>query len=218
MKFIVFTMDCIASKKVNNATSTIELMAQKLSDNPLRNYRFITEVKVLVGDEIQVVMKYNTEFVKHIRFIREAFYPLRLRIGIGIGSIDNMENLVLRDPWKLNGSAFHYARQSLEFLKNNTSFGNRGLSYLCSENRHFDLVINSQIMLYDTLLDSWSDKTYEAIALKEQYGSFRKLDGINHISSSAYTKRASAGNWVVIDTFEHNIQQIVSEYNIDEES
>lgn len=209
MKYIVFTMDVIASKKVNNVTAILEEKALILSRNPERNTSFLTDVKVLVGDEIQVAMAYHTDFVKYIRYLREVFYPIRLRIGIGIGGIDNLENLEQRDPWKLNGSAFHHARKALDYLKNNHVLGSRALSYLSSDSPKFDQMINNQIMLYDTLLDSWSDKTYEAIALKEKYGSFRKLDGINDVSASAYTKRASVGNWVVLESFEKNIRDII---------
>lgn len=213
MKYIVFTIDCISSKKVQNVTEFLEERAERLNQNSLRNQFFVTDFKVLVGDEIQGVIQFKCDFVKHIRFIREAFLPVQLRIGIGIGEIDNLKNLELRDPWKLNGTAFHHARESLKFLLGHTSFANRGLSYLTSDDTKFDRLINNQIMLYDTLLDRWSDKTYEAITLKEQYGSFRKLDGLNNISSSAYTKRANAGNWSILETFETNIQKIIEEYS-----
>lgn len=214
MKYIVFTMDCISSKKMAHVTEFLEQRAESFNNNPLRNQRAVTDMKVLVGDEIQVVYEYNCEFIKYIRYLREAFFPIQLRIGMGIGVIDNPRSLELRDPWKLNGSAFHNARASLKYIENQAFLGSRGLSYLTSDNPVFDRIINNQVMLYDTLLERWSDKTYEAISLKEQYGSFRKLDGINGISSSAYTKRANAGNWAILELFESNIVKIIEEYNM----
>lgn len=133
-------------------------------------------------------------------------------MGIGIGEIDGGLNSQVRDSWKLNGPAFHNARESVKYLSSHRLYGKRALSHLTSGNSQFDLLINNQIILYDTLLSRWSDKTYEAVYLKEKYGSLRKLDNINDISSSAYTKRANAGNWSILEEFEKNIRILVEEY------
>ncbi|MDF1617566.1 SatD family protein [Petrocella sp. FN5] len=212
MKYVVFTIDCISSKKMENVTEFLEQRVLKLNNDTLRNGSFLTDFKVLLGDEIQGVIKLDGEFVKNIRYIREAFYPIKVRLGIGIGDIENEENIEKKDPWKLNGSAFHNARDSIKYLSKHALFGKSGLSYLTSGSEAFDLLVNNQILLYDTILERWRDKTYEAVYLKEKYGSFRKLDKINGISSSAYTKRASVGNWSILEEFEKNIKIIIEEY------
>jgi hypothetical protein len=212
VNYMVFTLDCIDSKRVKNVTAFLEERATQLSRNSSKNTLFITEFKVLVGDEIQGVIEYSSDFIKMIRYLREAIYPIKVRIGIGIGDIDNLENLEYRDPWKLNGSAFFRARESLKYLMENVALRKRGLSFVNSGDAKFDQMINNQLLMYDTLLERWSDKTYEAISLKEHYGSFRKLDGLNNVSASAYTKRANAGNWVIIERFESAFKQIIEAY------
>jgi len=212
VKYMVFTLDCIDSQRMNNVTSFLEERASQFNMDPFRKSLFITDVKVLIGDEIQGVIEYSSDFIKIIRYLREAFLPIKVRIGIGIGDIDNPENLEFRDPWKLNGTAFYRARESLKYLMDNAALRKRGLSLINSGDAKFDLMINNQLLMYDTLLERWSDKTYESISLKEQYGSFRKLDGLNSISASAYTKRANAGNWVIIDRFETTLKQIIEAY------
>lgn len=212
MKYIVLTIDCISSKKVLDVTTHLELCANNLNNNSLRNEDFITDFHVRVGDEVQGVIRYNNDFVKKIRYVREAFYPLKVRIGIGIGYIDNELSLKYRDPWKLNGSAFHNARESIKYLSNHSLYSKKPLSYLISDDREFDNLINMQLLLYDTILSKWSEKTYEAVYLKEKYGSFRNLDNYNEISYSAYTKRANVGNWSVLEDFEKNSSHIIARY------
>lgn len=50
MKYVVFTMDCISSKKVDNVTKFLEEKAYKLNNDQLRNQSFLTDFGVLVGD------------------------------------------------------------------------------------------------------------------------------------------------------------------------
>ncbi len=212
MKYVVFTMDCISSKKINRVTEDLEARMEKLNRDPLRNKDLILGYKVLVGDEIQGLLAFNENLIANIRYVREAFYPIQVRIGIGIGAIDDESRLKLGDPWKLNGQAFHFARKSLEDLSNHPLFHKRPQSRITSEDELFDNLMNNQLMLYDTILSRWSDKTYEAIYLMEKFGSFRKLDGYNKISSSAYTKRAAAGHWSVLQLFENEVQELVKAY------
>ncbi len=212
MKYVVFTMDCISSKKIDKVTADIESRMEKLNKDLLRNKDIILGFKVLVGDEIQGLLAFNENLIANIRYVREAFYPIEVRIGIGIGEIDDESRLALGDPWKLNGQAFHFARKSLEDLSKHPLFYKTPQSRITSVDETFDRLMNNQLMLYDTILSRWSHKTYEAIYLMEKYGSFRKLDGYNHISSSAYTKRASAGHWSVLQIFEQETQEIIKAY------
>lgn len=210
MRYVVFTMDCISSKKVQDVTKLLEEKTKKLNNDEMRNSSFLTDFSVRIGDEIQGVLRYDGDFVKNVRYIREAFFPVKIRVGIGIGNIDGGITDGVKDSWKLNGSAFHNARESLEYLSHHNLYGKKPLSHLISGDSEFDLLINNQLLLYDTILSRWREKTYEAVYLKEKYGSLRKLDNLNDISASAYTKRANAGNWSILEEFEKNINHIIS--------
>lgn len=210
MKYIIFTIDCISSKKVENVTQLIEEKINKMNNDLLRNNSFVSPFVVMRGDEIQGVLKYDKYFVRNIRYLREACFPIKIRIGIGTGDIDNEHSISFDNPWKLNGTAFHYARESLNFLSNHNLYSNKPMSYVTSCNNEFDLILNSQLLLYDALLDKWNKNTYEAVYLREKFGSFRSIISDEHISFSAYTRRASRGDWSIIEDFEIKTSEILA--------
>lgn len=210
MKYVTFTIDCVSSKKVGNVTEIIEGKLEKLNNDKLRNNSFVTPFIVMRGDEVQGVIKHDEYFIRNIRYLREAFYPIMIRIGIGIGNIDNEDSISLHNPWKLNGTAFHYAREAIEYLAGHNLYSKKPMSYVKSDNNELDLILNSQLLLYDALLNKWNENTYEAVYLKEKYGSFRAIKSDKNISYSAYTHRASRGEWSVIEDFEHKTSEILS--------
>jgi hypothetical protein len=85
--------------------------------------------------------------------------PLRLRIGIGIGSIPGR----LRPPVnQVSGEAFEFARAAIEDAKEGRAHSGKSTRFR-SSNEHFNMEADLIYSLHDALVGNPSEKQWEAI-------------------------------------------------------
>jgi hypothetical protein len=115
---------------------------------------------VTAGDEFQTIAWEAAKVPALILDLRCRLYPLRLRIGIGIGSIAGR----IRPPVnRLGGEAFRRARQAIEGLQDNPEFKFEGLTAFRSPDRALDATVNLIYALHDTLVLRIKNKQWETI-------------------------------------------------------
>ncbi len=121
--------------------------------------------------------------------LRRYFYPLRLWIGVGFGSVS--------DPYRkpinvfAGGEAFERAREAINVIKSKRSKSRSSTAFL-SGNSEFDLLANTIYHLHDTLTERITSKQWQTInariSLKNQEEAAAKL-GLDTSSVSRTLRR-----------------------------
>lgn len=198
--YIVLTADVVDSKK--NPRKTEDRL--KLLDT-FKMEGMLTQFKPLKGDEIQGVLQDTKRLPFFLRTLRYLILPLKLRVGIGFGEIDI--NLDSKNPWEMNGQAFHRARESLIKLKRekkSSTFFSTGIIDL-------DNILNAFYLLYDTVIEGWTEKQWEALMVYEREGTFKKASLILDVHASNVFKFCERASWKEISKAEDLMKKIIEQ-------
>jgi hypothetical protein len=115
---------------------------------------------VTAGDEFQVVAARLERIPKLILDLRRRMLPFRLRIGIGIGTVEGQ----IRKPVnRVTGKAFENARKAIIEIKATRKYPT--LTIFRTNRESFDRVANLIYGLHDTLLRRTTAKQWETIAV-----------------------------------------------------
>ena len=121
--------------------------------------------------------------------LRRYFYPLRLWIGVGFGTVSDPH----RKPINVfaGGEAFERAREAINLIKGKRQ-KSRGSTAFVSGNFEFDLLANTIYHLHDTLTERITSKQWQTInariSLKNQEEAANKL-GLDTSSVSRTLRR-----------------------------
>lgn len=121
---------------------------------------------ITLGDEFQGLLSNPSNLFDIIDTIKFEMYPVRIRFGIGIGSIDTEVNSEM--ALGADGPAYHYARKIIEEIKR-LNKANSKLPYntdiaisMKRKNNVVDL-INDNLCLCFSIEEKWTDKQRELI-------------------------------------------------------
>ncbi|MGB6129310.1 MAG: SatD family protein [Psychrilyobacter sp.] len=196
-EYIVITADIVDSKKIGNINELDKLL-KKL--NSLIDDKSIMKFKLSRGDEIQAIFKKNVFIPEIIRLMLYSFYPINLRIGIGIGEIPD-EKLKIKNSWNSNGEAFYNARKAIDILeKKDKKNKTKKISsiFLKSSNDFFDDCFNSFYILNFLNYNRWKQTQWDAIQSYEKLENLEKSANELKISFSAVQQRIASANWLFI--------------------
>ena|ERR1035438_2916941 len=121
--------------------------------------------------------------------LRRYFYPLRLWIGVGVGTVSDPH----RKPINVfaGGEAFERAREAINVIKSRRNKSPGSTAFL-SGNSEFDLLVNTIYHLHDTLTERITLKQWQTInariSLKNQEEAATKL-GLDTSSVSRTLRR-----------------------------
>lgn len=212
-QFCVITADIIKSRKYLNSKEEINNKIYNLNKKFKKN--LFTYFNISRGDEIQAVLN-SIEFLpKAIRNLRYYCRPFELRIGIGIGDIENIEHNQSCSSWDMNGEAFYLARDAMDTLnelqsKHSTPYKKSDPStYLYSINKTLELSFNSIYILVDSIIKNWNDEQWETIMLYELLGTYELVSKQLAISKSAVQQRCDLAKWRAIIAVEENLKKLL---------
>ena len=161
---------------------------------------------VTAGDEFQVVAARLERIPKLILDLRRRMLPFRLRIGIGIGTVEGQ----IRKPVnRVAGEAFENARKAIIEIKTTRKYPTLTLFHTNRES--FDRVANLIYGLHDTLLRRTTTKQWETIAvylIKNRVDYTAKALEIDRSTASRNLKRGFF--WQMEDTV-LVVEQFISE-------
>jgi len=196
-KITVITADIINSRK--NMQFSVNLMERL---NKIKHLEIISPFSLSRGDEIQGVIKGWLGAPEIVRYLRYRCRPLQIRVGIGIGSIE--EELIQINSWQMNGTAFHLARTALEQvekLKGITTVIKTGVT-------EFDEFINCIWLMVDTVQKKWTDKQWEAVHVYEESGTYEEASKVLGITMQNVEKRCKAAQWKQLKHAENTLAKI----------
>ncbi len=205
--FAVITGDVIDSKK---HPDSLETLKEELSQIQIPG--LYTAFCVSRGDELQAVCDNLSLLPVIIRNLRYVCRPLKIRLGIGIGQIDNPNPG--QNSWDMTGSAFVLARKALDSIKKSKA----PETVLAGDDPFFDRVFNSIYSLIDTVVNDWTPRQWEAIQAYESDRTFVKAAGELKIAWQNVQKRCQAAKWDVVKRVEQDLSILFEEKYINNHS
>jgi hypothetical protein len=208
--YAVITSDIINSKKIDNLNNIINYKLHKV--NKLFIKELLTPFTTSRGDEIQAVCHNIYYLPKIIRYLRYVCLPIKLRIGVGIGSIEYTPNTI--NSWEMNGQAFFKARTAIETIKDKTipcTFTNTTFRNIDLNNKYdiTELSINTIFNLMDTIMNKWTLKQWEAIQYYGEQNTYEKVAQLVDVSWQSIQKRLKSADWSVFEDSESNLSYIL---------
>ncbi|NPV54593.1 MAG: hypothetical protein HPY71_13930 [Firmicutes bacterium] len=201
-KITVITADIIQSRLARDLVLSLPEKLSRLT-HPL----VATTFSMSRGDEIQAVCRGYLQAPEVVRQLRFFCLPLRLRVGIGVGELEN--NYWSPNPWDMNGSAFVRARESLESLESRgkgVQAYTRTRTVVSSGNKDFDSVVNAILVLMDTIQDRWTQAQWDAIHAYERLGTYSEAGKALGIALQNVQKRCKAAHWAAVRQAEEAIR------------
>jgi transcriptional regulator with XRE-family HTH domain len=115
-KYCVFTCDVVNSRSVLHRQK-LESKINSLLKQINRQYEnlLLTKFNITLGDEFQGVFRRFHRFLDIFLSIKEGILPYDINIGIGVGSVGT--RIYRAHSHKMDGPAFHYARDMVEKAK-----------------------------------------------------------------------------------------------------
>ncbi len=199
-KYAVITGDIIDSKAANRLDLQLK---PRLGE--FRTESLLTPFTLSRGDEMQAVCQVAVDLPALVRQLRFHCRPFRLRIGIGIGSIDDLR--ASSNSWEMNGEAFYRARSSLEQVTKEK----RPRTVLTSGDSCSDSAINIIYLLMDNMMTHWTEAQWEAVHFYEQYKTYLKAASAMGIARQNVQKRCYAAQWDDIKVAEQAVGRLLAE-------
>lgn len=198
--FAVITGDVIDSKKHPDHLETLKERLTLVQTTGL-----YTPFRVSRGDEMQAVCDNLSLLPAIIRNLRYICRPLEVRLGIGVGPINNPQSG--QNSWDMNGPAFMLARKALDSIKKSKT----PETVLASNDPFFDKVFNLAYSLIDTVMNGWTSSQWEAVQAYETDRTYVKAAGALKIAWQNVQKRCQAAKWDVIKKAEQDLSVLFEE-------
>ncbi len=203
-KFAALTADIIGSRKLKDQGFSRNQIEKAISQlNTAREAFIVSKFCLLRGDEIQGVIFPPREAIVMVRYLRFYLRPVQIRVGIGIGDITT--EIDKNNPWNMDGSSFHRAREALEEIK----LSRHPATFINSLEEDFDYNLNVILALMDVISNRWTDGQWEAIHAYEQMGTYQKASQILKVRPQNVAKRCQSAHWKVFSEAEKHIQKLI---------
>jgi len=161
-RYAVLIADVVGSRTRRNLRAVLGQRLETASRTHLRGKYIRLPYAITAGDEFQTIVRSYARLPELIFDLRERLWPLRLRMGIGIGRVPGR----LRGPVnRLGGEAFQFARTALEGVKRGEGNKFKVLTGFKTNDAVFDSTANLIYALQDTLLLKNTEKQWQTIAV-----------------------------------------------------
>lgn len=170
--YIAIIGDIKQSKKIENRKEIQIKLNNLLNDiNKRYNSDIASMFTITLGDEFQGLLYNGTNLINIISDIERKMSPIKIRFGVGIGSIttDIDRNISIG----ADGPAYYNARKAVDLLKTNEKRKQKNSSNIYVEadedNEATTIMINTILMLMNVIKESWSDRQREIIMNMMEY-------------------------------------------------
>ena len=187
--------DMIKSRSISDRYRTQQVLQEELHRINLRYQASLaSKFTVTLGDEFQGLIKNSHGLLRLLDEISFALLPIRLRFGIGIGTLNT--EIDPTTSLGADGPAYWKAREAIDFVHKYNDYG-RANVHLMAANHHESIgLINEILKLTAFQMSGWRDSQLEVYRRILSEG-ILDPDSIKHremaeqmgISPSALTRR-----------------------------
>ncbi|MPW24305.1 hypothetical protein GC105_00665 [Alkalibaculum sp. M08DMB] len=164
--YVAIIGDIKDSKKIENRSEIqrkLKLVLQEINekyDNDISSKFTIT-----LGDEFQGLLSNGANTLPIILEVERKMYPIKIRFGVGIGTITTEVNKEM--SLGADGPGYYKARNAIEYLKDNERKNQSSAADIRfeveSENQETTIMINTVMSLLTVIKEFWTDRQREII-------------------------------------------------------
>lgn len=222
--YIAIIGDIISSKKLEDREEVQEKLNIILDEinNKYDNY-IESKFLITLGDEFQGLLLNPVKLFEIIDTIKFKMYPVKIRFGIGIGSINTKINRSM--ALGADGPCYHYARDVIEELKmlnkkNSKANYSTDIKLSAHFNTNIESLINANLSMLYYIEDRWTIKQRELVQKKLFHDKTQRelADELNVNQSSIQRGLKGAGYYDYIyvkNTVEEVLNKVWGENNAD---
>jgi SatD family (SatD) len=159
-QYAVLIADVVGSRARRNLRALLGQRLELASRAHLRTKFIRLPYAITAGDEFQTIVQSYARLPELIFDLRARLWPLRLRMGIGMGSVPGRLQAPVN---RMGGEAFQRARAALEGIKKNAGNKFSVLTAFETKDAVFDSTANLVYALQDTLVRKITQKQWETI-------------------------------------------------------
>jgi hypothetical protein len=165
--YTVVTADIVDSRKTESFTRKRDRILDLISRLHLSEKWTLSPYTITAWDEFEVILSQPVHMPRVILDIRRLFFPLQLRIAVGLGAASGVK----KNPINIHagGEAFERARKAADQLKSEYS-KYRTLTRFETGNETFDTIANTIYHLQDSLLQGATEKQWATINMQIETG------------------------------------------------
>ena len=164
--YVAIIGDIKESKKINNRNEIQKKLIQVLEEI---NLKYDTDISskfiITLGDEFQGLLCNGANTLRIISEIERKMYPIKIRFGVGVGTITTEVNKEM--SLGADGPGYYKARNAIEYLKDNEKRNQKNTADIRfeveSENQSTTIMLNTILSLLTAIKDLWSDRQREII-------------------------------------------------------
>ena len=164
--YVAIIGDIKESKKINNRYEIQKKLIQVLEEINLKyDIDISSKFIITLGDEFQGLLCNGANTLRIISEIERKMYPIKIRFGVGVGTITTEVNKEM--SLGADGPGYYKARNAIEYLKDNEKRNQTNTADIRfevdSENQSTTIMINTILSLLTAIKDLWSDRQREII-------------------------------------------------------
>jgi len=188
-QYVVIIGDIVASRKVSERKkvqqklkNTLEKINQKYADD------IVAKLVISLGDEFQGLLKNHGNIIKIITEIEEELAPVKLRFGVGVGSVATDINF--DNSLEIDGKAYYRARKVIKKIEEKEAQYAESYSNImvCSsdEDSLNDELANATLSVCTALKSKWTRRQKEIISayLHNYENQYKTAETLNIAQSS----------------------------------
>lgn len=165
---------------------------------PITENTIASDFMITLGDEFQGLLLSGNHLMHIIDYIERRLFPMRLRLGIGIGEIHT--KIKKHTPFGMDGPAYHIARKMISQLKSaehKTLEPPVNIKIGIQDNDWLSLLINTNFTLLSVIKDSWTESQVHImnVFMKEGMQKQQKTADILGITQPSVQKALVASNF-----------------------
>ena len=180
-----------------------------LSEAQLDHGLILSPYTVTVWDEFQAIMSSPDKFPKAAVDLRRRFYPMQLRIAVGIGEVSEPKRSPINQF--AGGAAFERARAAMERLKAAKGYRHAALTAVESGDRLLDIAANAIYRLQDMLTSDLSPAQWRTTISVARLGSQEKAARKLRVNISTVSRALRRAHYWEIEKTSENLEEIVRE-------
>lgn len=214
--YIAVIGDIKESKKITNRSEVQKKLKQILEKiNDKYTDDISSKFMITLGDEFQGLLCNGKNIMNIIFEIERDMYPVKIRFGVGAGTITTAVNKEMSIG--ADGPGYYNARNAIEIIKENEKKKQTNAADIRFEaegsNQATTIMINTILSLLTVIKNSWSDRQREIIWDMLQYQD-NQVDAANRfkIKQPAIQKSLAKGKYYAykdaLDTIESSLSEI----------
>jgi len=207
--YAVVTADVVGSRRIRDFRKKRDSILRAISETQMKPHLILSPYAITVWDEFQAIMTRPDLFPAAVLDLRRHFYPMQLRIGIGIGQVTDPRKSPINQF--AGGIAFERARAAMDRLKVTKAKKYAALTAVDSGDRLVDLAANAIYQLQDTLNRDISPAQWKTATWVARLGSQEQAAKKLRVNISTVSRTLRRARYWEIEATSKALAQIVQE-------